>query len=119
MKNLNYYNKALQSDNTLVKLTVNVTGRVVTIVPNMYVTYNNIIRNVSRCLIWLKVLPVWQEESCINHPMVVNECLNDHCGNTLYEEIINDKAIQQEIEVIQKNSHGLMVEVNKYLKRYV
>lgn len=118
LKNLDDYNKALHSDHSLVKLTVNVIDRAVTVVPNMYVTYNNIIRNVSRCLIWLKVLPVWQIESCIRRPMVGNKWLNDRCGNTLYEEIISDKAIQEGIEVIRKNSHGLMVEVNKYLKRF-
>jgi hypothetical protein len=119
LKNLDSYNKAIQSDKSLVKLTVNVTDRVITIVPNIYVTYNNIIKNISRCLVWLKVLPIWQAKSCISHSIVDNKWLIDHYGNTFYEEIISNRAIQEKIEIIRKNSHSLIVEVNKYLKKYV
>lgn len=120
MNNLDYYNNALLSDNSLIKLTVNVTNSEITIVPNLYVTYNNILRNVTKCLSWLKLLPVWQIESCIIYSLEIeNNKKNENCGNTLYEKIINNKSILEKIEIIRKNSHSLMVDVNRYLKKYV
>lgn len=112
--NLDLYNKSLLSDNSLLKLTVNVTNDEVIIVPNMYVTYNNMIKNVLQCLKWSKYLPIWQMESCIFYFTTLE---NDYCERTLYEEIINEKDIQEKIETIRKNSHCLMVQVNKYLKK--
>lgn len=119
LNNLDLYNNALLSDASLIKLTVNITDREVTIVPNMYVTYNNVIRNVLKCLIQSKCLPVWQTESCIHCLTVENTRGNDDYGTTLYGEIINNNDIQVKIEIIRENSHRLMVEVNKYLKRCV
>lgn len=119
LRNLDLYNKTLLSDDSLINLTVNVTNREVTIVPNMYVTYNNIIRNVSKCLVWLKILPVWKRNSCLCKLTIENEWKNGNFKNTLYEEIINNKAIQEQIEIIRKTSHNLMVLVNKYLKKFV
>lgn len=120
LQNLDDYNKALLSENSLIRLTVNITKKDLTIVPNMYVTYNNIIRNVSKCLTWLKVLPIWQTESCIYCQSTENNLWFNHgYGNTMYEEIINNKSVQEKIEIIRKNTHNLMVEVNKYLKKYV
>lgn len=121
LQNLDFYNKALLSDNSLIKLTVNVTDNEVTVVPNVYVTYNNIIKNILKCLVWLKVLPVWQRESCIvNRRMIENKWKNvaGNHDNTLYGEIINNDGIREKIELIRKNSYSLMVEVNKYLKKY-
>jgi len=114
LNNLDYYNNALISDRSLIELTVYITDQEITIVPNLYVTYNNILRNVTKCLTWLKVLPVWHIESC-------TYCLSEENGwkNTLYEEIINNKAILEKIEILRKNAHCLMVNVNKYLKKYV
>lgn len=120
VQNLDDYNEALLNENSLIRLTVNITNKELTIVPNMYVTYNNIIRNVSKCLTWLKVLPIWQTDSCIHCQSTENNLwLNHDYGNTMYEEIINNKTVQEKIEIIRKNSHILMVEVNKYLKKYV
>lgn len=119
LKNLDLYNEALLSDSIFIKLTVNITNKEVTIVPNIYVTYNTIIRNVSKCLTWLKLLPLWQKDSCIYNATVENKWKNENFENTLYEEIIANEAIQEKIEIIRKNSHGLMVRINKYLKKYV
>lgn len=119
LNNLNNYNNALLSDNSLIKLTVNVTDKEITIIPNLYVTYNNILRNVTKCLTWLKVLPVWQIESCIYCLTDENKWKNENYMNTLYEEIIKNEAILEKIEIIRKTSHSLMVDVNKYLKKYV
>lgn len=119
LKNLNFYNEALLSDKTLIKLTIQVSNKEVTIVPNLYVTYNNIIKNVTKCLKWSKLLPIWQRESCVYFPTVENELNSFSCVNTLYEEIIGHVSIKEKIEIIRKNSHSLMVKINKYLKRYV
>lgn len=119
LKNLDLYNEALLSDSIFIKLTVNITNKEVTIVPNIYVTYNTIIRNVSKCLTWLKLLPLWQKDSCIYNLAIENKWKNESFENTLYEEIIANEAIQEKIEIIRKSSHRLMVVVNKYLKRYV
>lgn len=120
LNNLDLYNKVLLSDDgSLIILTVNITNKEVTIVPNLFITYNNIIRNVSKCLIWSKYLPVWQTESCIHCLMVEDTRENNYYKTTLYGEIINNNDIRGKIEIIQKNTHSLMVEVNKYLKRYV
>ncbi|VVC32081.1 Dynein heavy chain, domain-2,Dynein heavy chain domain,Dynein heavy chain, domain-1,Dynein heavy chain, P- [Cinara cedri] len=117
LNNLDLYNKALLSDGSLIKLTVNITNKEVTIVPNMYVTYNNIIKNVSKCLIWSKYLTVWQTESCIQCLTVENTWETDYHRTTLYGEIINNNDIREKIEIIRESSHSLMIEVNKYLKR--
>jgi len=119
LNNLDYYNNALLSDKSLIELTVNITDQEITIVPNLYVTYNNILRNVIKCLTWLKVLPVWHMESCIYCLTEENRWKNENYKNTLYEEIINNKAILEKIEILRKSSHCLMVNVNKYLKKYV
>lgn len=119
LRNLDLYNKTLSSDQTLIKLTVNITNKEVTIVPNMYVTYNNIVRNVSKCLIWSKALPIWQKKSCLCDSALENKWKEGSFVGTLYEEIIINTDIQEIIDVIQKNSHNLMVEVNKYLKKSV
>lgn len=119
LKNLDLYNEALLSDSILIKLTVKITNKEVTIVPNIYVTYNTIIRNVSKCLTWLKMLPLWQKDSCVYNSAVEYKWKNENSENTLYEDIIANKAIQKKIEIIRKNSHRLMVAVNKYLKKYV
>lgn len=118
LNNLDYYNNTLLSDRSLIKLTVNITDQEITIVPNLYVTYNNILRIVTKCLTWLKVLPVWQIESCIYCLTEENKWKNENNKNTVYEEIINNKAILEKIEVLRKTSHSLMVDVNKYLKKY-
>lgn len=115
--NFDLYNKSLLSDNTLLKLTVNVINNEVIIVPNMYVTYNNVIRNVLKCLTWSKCLPIWQMESCLFYFTLENKWENNYCERTLYKEIINNKDIQEKIELIRKNSYSLMVQVNKYLKK--
>lgn len=117
--NLDYYNNALLSDNSLIKLTVNVTDKEITVVPNLFVTYNNILRNVTKCLTWLKVLPVWQTESCIYCLSEENKWNNNNYKNTLYDEIISNKVVLEKIEILRKTSHSLMVDVNKYLKKYV
>jgi len=117
--NLDYYNNALLSDNSLIKLTVNVTDKEITIVPNLFVTYNNILRNVTKCLTWLKVLSVWQTESCIYCLSEENKWNNNNYKNTLYDEIINNKVVLEKIEILRKTSHSLMVDINKYLKKYV
>lgn len=119
LKNLDFYNEALLSDGIFIKMTVNITNKEVTIVPNIYVTYNTIIRNVSKCLTWLKLLPLWQKDSCIYNSAVENKWKNKNSENTLYEEIIANEAIQEKIEIIRKNCHRLMAVVNKYLKKYV
>lgn len=119
LKNLDLYNEALLSDSIFIKMTVNITNKEVTIVPNIYVTYNTIIRNVSKCLTWLKLLPLWQKDSCIYNSAVENKWKNENSENTLYEEIIANEAIQEKIKIIRKNCHRLMVVVNKYLKKYV
>lgn len=119
LNNLDYYNNALISDKSLIKLIVNITDKEITIVPNLYVTYNTILRNVTKCLTWLKVLPVWQTESCIYCLMEENKWKNENYKNTLYEEIINNKEILEKIEILRKTSHSLMLKVNKYLKKYV
>lgn len=119
LNNLDLYNNALLGDASLIKLSVNVTNGEVTIVPNMYVTYNNVIRNVSKCLIRSKYLPDWQTDSCIQCLTVENARENDDYGMTLYGAIINNNDVQVKIEIVRKNSHRLMVQVNKYLKRCV
>lgn len=119
LKNLDVFLEALQIEKTLIKLTVNVTDKEVTVVPNMYVTYNDIIRNVSKCLTWSKFLPVWQDKSCVHCPTRGDKWETDYAEKTLYEDIINNTDIREKIEIIRKNAHNLMVEVNKYLKKYV
>lgn len=119
LNNLDYYNNALLSDNSLIKLTVNVTNEEITIVPNLFVTYNNILRNVTKCLTWLKVLPVWQTESCVYCLSENIKWKNENYKNTLYDEIISNTVVIEKIEILRKTSHSLMVDVNKYLKKYV
>lgn len=118
LKNLDFFLEALLFEKTLIKLTVNVTDKEVTVVPNMYVTYNNIIKNVSKCLTWSKLLLVWQDKSCVHCPARGDKWETDHVEKTLYEEIINNKDIIEKVEIIRKTAHNLMVEVNKYLKKY-
>lgn len=121
LQNLDFYNKALLSNNSLIKLTVNVTDNEVTVNPNVYVTYNNIIKNILKCLVWSKVLPVWQKESCILNSRTIENKWKNATGNyeyTFYAELIDNESIREKIEFIRKNSHYLMVKVNKYLKKY-
>lgn len=115
--NLDLYNKSLLNDNSLLKLTVHVTNNEVNVVPNMYITYNNIIRNVSKCLIWSKCLPLWQTKSCSYNFILENIWESNYNRRTMYDEIIENKDIQEKIEKIRKNSHSLIVKINKYLKR--
>lgn len=115
--NLDLYNQALLSDCSLIKLTVNITKKEVTVFPNMYITYNNIVKNVSKCLTWLKTLPVWQKESCVDVLTTENNWIDKNPKNTLYEEVVSSQDIQRKIEIIQKNTHSLMVDVNKYLQK--
>lgn len=117
LENLNFYNNILLNDNSIIKLTVNIIDNEVTVTPNMYDTYNNIIRSVSKCMEWLKVLLVWQKESCICVPFKENEKESDLYENTLYKKIINNLEIREIIEKIGKNSYNLMIKINKYLKR--
>lgn len=117
LTNLDVYNKALLSDCSLIKLTVNITKKEVTVVPNVYDTYNDIVGNVSKCLTRLKTLHVWQKESCINVLTTDNQWIGKNIENTLYEEVVCNTDIREKIETIQKNAHGLMVDVNKYLKK--
>lgn len=121
LQNLDFYNKALLSDNSLIKLTVNVTDNEVTVNPSVYVTYNNIIKNILKCLVWLKVLPVWRRESCIVNSRTIENKWKNAAGNyenTFYGELIDNESVREKIELIRNNSHSLMVEVNKYLKKY-
>jgi len=121
--NLVSYNNALLGDRALINLTVNVTNGEVTVVPNLYAVHNNVIGNVARCLAWSTALAVWRHGSCVvrddNRPTADDGPLSNRKrrGQTLYDGVTGDGAIRAKIETTRANTRGLMVKVNKYLKR--